>query len=71
MKVTQYKTVRATETADLDNKVNAEIKNGFQPYGSPYAQERWLCQALIRGEEAKQSESPEIEVGENPFFRPN
>jgi hypothetical protein len=47
MTIAQYKTVRATETKDLDALVNAEISEGFQPFGSPYTQAQWLCQAVV------------------------
>jgi hypothetical protein len=47
MIIAQYKTVRATEAKDLDTLVNAEISKGFQPFGNPYMQAQWLCQAVV------------------------
>ena len=34
MNITEYKIVSAQSSPDLATKVNAEIKNGFQPWGS-------------------------------------
>jgi len=45
---TLYKTVRETEAVHLDASVNAAIKEGFQPFGSPYASGNFLCQALAK-----------------------
>jgi len=45
---TLYKTIRETEAVHLDSSVNAAIKEGFQPYGSPYASGNFLCQAVIK-----------------------
>jgi len=36
MKMESYRTVSAVSALDLDEEVNSLIKQGFQPYGSPY-----------------------------------
>jgi Domain of unknown function (DUF1737) len=46
--ITLYKTVRETEAAHLDASVNAAIKEGYQPFGSPYSSGNFLCQALAK-----------------------
>jgi hypothetical protein len=35
--ITEYATARATNSTELDVAVNKMIKEGFQPYGDPYA----------------------------------
>ncbi len=44
-----YKTVRAKEIEDLDQRVNDALADGFQLHGGPYGTvDGWICQALIR-----------------------
>jgi hypothetical protein len=45
---TLYKTIRETDAGHLDASVNAAIREGFQPFGSPYASGNFLCQAVIK-----------------------
>jgi hypothetical protein len=49
MKPMTYLTVRAKETGELDEKVNASLGDGFELYGTPYAtSDGWICQALVK-----------------------
>jgi hypothetical protein len=36
MKMESYRTVSAASAIDLDEQVNYLIKEGYQPFGSPY-----------------------------------
>jgi hypothetical protein len=36
MKIESYRTVSAASAIDLDEQVNFLIKQGYQPFGSPY-----------------------------------
>lgn len=36
MKVIEYKTANGSSSTELDECVNAMLKDGFQPLGSPY-----------------------------------
>ena len=47
-RIEEYKTVRAQETANLDQLVNNELKKGFQPYGNPFSIGNWMCQAMVK-----------------------
>jgi len=52
MKLMTYLTVRARETEELDEKVNASFGKGFELYGTPYATaDGWLCQALVKDDQ--------------------
>ena len=51
--ISEYKTLRATETKPLDELVNAAIQQGFQPFGSPYVQAQFSCQAMVKTETAE------------------
>jgi hypothetical protein len=56
-KIAEYKTAFGPLLADLDEGVNKLIKEGYQPYGSPYATRvldsdvqdpRCICQAMVK-----------------------
>ncbi|WP_076789660.1 DUF1737 domain-containing protein [Chlorobium sp. KB01] len=36
MKITEYKTAHGSSVRELDECVNAMLKEGYQPFGSPY-----------------------------------
>lgn len=52
----EYKTIIASKFEELDRKVNESIKQGFQPFGSPFVTgtgEKYIdkflaCQAMVR-----------------------
>ncbi len=49
--IIEYITALASNIKDLDKKVNDLIKQGYQPYGSPYVTEGTeflACQAMVR-----------------------
>lgn len=46
--VKQYQTVWGGNARDLDDAVNAAIKNEWQPFGSPYTSGRAICQAMVK-----------------------
>jgi hypothetical protein len=49
-----YKTAREETGSELDEKVNRLIREGWQPFGSPYvsskANDHQLCQALTHSQ---------------------
>lgn len=52
MNITEYRTVSAISSKELDNAVNRQIKMGFQPLGSPYVagsgSSQSIYQALVK-----------------------
>jgi hypothetical protein len=52
MKITEYDILIAQQTEALIKNVNVKIKDGFQPYGSPYrftdGGQDFTAQAMIR-----------------------
>jgi|HubBroStandDraft_1064217.scaffolds.fasta_scaffold1138477_1 hypothetical protein len=54
MKIESYQTATGEAPDELDDKVNALIKQGFQPYGSPYVAPKEegfgapICQAMVK-----------------------
>jgi hypothetical protein len=36
MKIIEYKTAHGSSVQELDEDVNAMLRDGFQPFGSPY-----------------------------------
>jgi len=61
MKIIEYKTVHDSSVKELDECVNAMLRDGFQPFGSPYLSDQELegkvdtfavWQAMVRYEEA-------------------
>lgn len=36
MKIIEYKTAHGSSVRELDENVNAMLRDGFQPFGSPY-----------------------------------
>jgi hypothetical protein len=55
MRVRNYKTAVGRTVAELDEKVNALIEDGYQPFGSPYFVavvegnvNQPICQAMTR-----------------------
>ena len=36
MKIIEYKTAHGSSVKELDDRVNAMLQDGFQPFGSPY-----------------------------------
>jgi len=49
--IKKYLTVRESNYKDLDDAVNGKIKEGWQPFGSPYVtdatSEFLACQAMV------------------------
>ena len=60
MNVIEYRTVSAISTKELDFAVNRQLKQGFQPYGSPYVSgsgsHQSIFQALVKLEGAMVTE---------------
>ena len=50
MKISEYRTVTATDATLLDKKVNDLIQRGFEPYGSPYVYDNFRNQAMVKPE---------------------
>lgn len=46
--IKEYKTVGGLSSGDLDSLVNELLKQGYIPYGNPYAESRTLFQAMIK-----------------------
>ena len=50
--INAYRTVRTTGFTQLDEEVNSLIKEGFQPFGSPYTAVGKdgfrVCQAMVK-----------------------
>jgi hypothetical protein len=66
MKITEYKTASGKTLDELDARVNGFIKEGFQPYATPYSvlsknpDEILFCQAMIKVSELQQ-QKPKLE----------
>ena len=60
--IIEYKTIKSNEDYfdDFDNRINESIKQGFQPFGSPYITTGtsvgpfFACQAMVKYKEIKQ-----------------
>jgi hypothetical protein len=67
--IKQYKTVSTPLVHELDAIVNDLIKDGFQPYGSPYSvcQDNTpvFCQAMVNTSTAKESKLKPAQPGES------
>jgi len=53
-KILEYFTAVDTDTKGLDKQVDAFVKDGYQPYGSPYVvagAKVQICQAVVMFEE--------------------
>ena len=46
--IIDYKTLEGERAADLDERVQEQIAEGYQPYGNPYAFGRNFYQAMIK-----------------------
>ncbi len=53
-KILEYFTAVDTDVKGLDKQVDSFVKDGFQPYGSPYVipgEKVQICQAVVMFEE--------------------
>jgi len=53
-KILEYFTAADTDTRGLDKQMDSFVKDGFQPYGSPYVspgEKVQICQAVVLFEE--------------------
>jgi hypothetical protein len=53
--ILEYFTVVDTDLKSLDKQVNSLVKDGYQPYGNPYAvpgEKVQFCQAVVMYEES-------------------
>lgn len=64
MKIIEYKTVHGSSVNELDVRVNEMLRDGFQPFGSPYLSDREIegkvdtfaaYQAMVKYEKDKQA----------------
>ena len=66
MNVTEYRTVSAISSKELDHAVNRQLKLGFQPFGSPYVagtgSNQSIFQALVKFESASGEVNPAVET---------
>jgi hypothetical protein len=46
--IIDYKTLEGERAADLDERVQEQIAEGYQPYGNPYAFGRHFYQAMTK-----------------------
>lgn len=49
-KIIEYKLVTASNTANFDDTINDELKNGYELYGNPYYNLTYHCQAMVKRE---------------------
>jgi len=57
-KVIDYVTVNGSDAAQLDTRIKALLVRGYQPHGSPYFREMFLCQAMIKVDESGSADRP-------------
>jgi len=53
-KILEYFTAADTDIKGLDKQVDSYVKDGYQPYGSPYVvpgEKPQICQAVVMFEE--------------------
>jgi hypothetical protein len=53
-KILEYFTAVDTDIKGLDKQIDSFVKDGFQPYGSPYVipgEKAQICQAIVMFEE--------------------
>jgi hypothetical protein len=53
-RILEYFTAVDTDLKGLDKQVNSLVKDGYQPYGSPYVvpgEKTQICQAIVMFEE--------------------
>jgi len=56
MKIIEYKTATGASAQELDARVNDFIKDGYQPFATPYFAEKTssFCQAMMKISELQQ-----------------
>ena len=57
-KIKQYKAVSDTYVCNLTTKVETEMKNGWQPFGSIAGKQSEFAQALVKYEEEPIKKKP-------------
>ena len=53
-KVIEYRLVHETLTPYFNKTINEYIKDGWEPYGSPFADGNFKCQGMVKYEEEKE-----------------
>lgn len=46
-KIIDYIVIKRTPPA-LTREINYQIQNGWQPFGSPFAVQNYICQAMVK-----------------------
>ena len=58
-KVIEYRLVHETLTPYFNKTINEYIKDGWEPYGSPFADGNFKCQGMVKYEEEKDGQNTE------------